>query len=240
MKRYSWLLLIALVIAGCADTSKTDTKTTTGDTGTTKADETKDAAPTGPTLADLPAELKHEGYEYYGLGRNAPIKFISKMQGRPDQTGTLEYRLVEIKDGKAVFDQDFSGDIAKELADSKLLLDAKGVHSTTLGEAVLETPQVELPAKVTVGASWGIAKPFTANGTTFSKFSSKIAGMEKVSVPLGDFEAAKVVANVEMTQGGTKQNAVMTAWYVKGVGTVKLSMVVNGPVKQERTMLATK
>jgi len=239
MKRYSWLLLTALFLAGCAET-KTDTGTTGTSDTTKKNEETTSETKKGPSVAELPAALKHEGYEYYGLGRSEPIKFVSKVAGQPDQTGTLEYRLVEIKDGKAVFDQDFSGDIARDLKDSKLLLDEKGVYSTTLGDATLKNPQVEIPAKVTVGASWGIPEPFTANGMTFSKFTSKIVAMEKVSVPLGDFEAAKVVANVEMTQGATKQNAVMTAWYVKGVGTVKLSMVVNGPVKQERTMLATK
>lgn len=244
MHRISWLLLIALFVSGCSDTSQQGASGTPDTTGTVDKGDGKskpDPEKPKPTLADLPADLKHAGFEYYGLGRGKPIHFISKVPGRPDQTGTLEYKISELSDGKAIFEQDFSGEIEADLKDSKLVLQSSGVYSTTLGDTVLDVPQLELPNEVTAGKAWSIDKPFKAGPATFNKFASKIVAMEKVTVPMGTFDAAKVVANVEMDQGGVKQNATMTAWYVKGIGTVKLSMVVTaGKEKAERTMLATK
>lgn len=229
--------MLAAVVVGCSGTApdpqakgeaKTPEQVSTGQ------------EPAKTSLADIPAELKHAGFDYYGLGHGKPVNMISRVQGQPDKTGSAELVLVEVKDGKAEFEQTFSGDLGLPPS-SKLIVTKDGVYSTALGSAPLENPQLELPADAAPGKSWKLQKPFDAGGSKVTKFDSKIVGMEKVTVPLGTYDALKVIADVVMEQGSTKRTAKMTAWYAKGMGTVKLSMEVNDGAKTSvQTLLATK
>lgn len=243
MKRFSWLIL-ALFVIGCGSTTPPveETKqTTTGTTGTTTDPKTAAEPAKTPTVADIPAELKHDGFEYYGLGAAKPLKMISKQKGSPDLNGQTEFQLLEYADGKAKFKQVFGGELSSQFPDSELILDKDGVYSINLGASELDKPQMELPAKVEAGKVWKLDKPIEASGTTISKFDSRIIGPEKITVPLGTYDAMKVTADVEMQAGGSKRTAKMTAWYAKGIGTVKLSMVFfDGKTTNERTLMAVK
>jgi len=241
MKRWNWLFL-ALIIGGCTTPPKTaETDPKGPEAPKTAGDPAPDPAKPAVTLADIPGELKHAGYEYYGLGHGKPVNMISKQAGQPDKSGAVEIKLVEIKDGTATFEQTFTGELTPDLPNSKLLLDSQGVYSIDLGGPALEKPQKELPFDAAPGKSWKLDKPIDANGSTITKFDSSIKAIEKVTVPLGTFDALKVVADVAMEGGGQKRTAKMTAWYVKGMGTVKLSMVFSsGGRTEERTLLATK
>lgn len=243
MKRWTWAFL-AVVVVGCSNppaTTETDTKSITGEQTKGNPTPTTGSTATAVTLADLPSDLKHAGFEYYGLGNGKPINMIMKQAGQADAAGAVEITLTEIKDGKATFEQKFTGGLTPALPNSKLLLDSKGVYSVDLGGPALDKPQMELPFDAAPGKSWKLDKPIEANGSTITKFDSKILAVEKVTVPLGTFDALKVVADVAMEGGDQKRTAKMTAWYVKGMGTVKLSMIFSaGGATQERTLLATK
>lgn len=249
MKKISWLAF-AVLLAGCSGSSTTSTETTTtsgattGTTGTTPTGTTEPAKTDTPASASresIPSELKHEGYDYYGLGSDKKINMVSEQKGSPDLTGTTEFQFVELKDGKAKFKQVFGGDLTSQFPSSDLVVDKDGVYSVNLGQSELDKPQMELPAKVSAGKTWKLDKPIETGGTTITKFDSRIVGPESINVPLGTFDAMKVTADVEMKTGADKRTAKMTAWYAKGVGTVKLSMVFfDGKTTTERTLLATK
>ncbi len=54
------------------------------------------------------------------------------------------------------------------------------------------------------------------------KLTTKYEGNETVTVPAGEFkDAAKVTTTIEPTSLNDKGKSVSTAWYVKGIGTVK-------------------
>lgn len=249
MKKLSWLAF-AVLLAGCSGSSSTSTETTTtsgattGTTGTTPTTTTEPAKSDSMATATretIPAELKHAGYDYYGLGSEKKINMVSKQKGSPDLTGTTEFQFVEYKDGKAKFKQVFGGDLTSQFPSSDLLVDKDGVYSVNLGQSELDRPQMELPAIVATGKTWKLDKPIETGGTTISKFDSRIVGPESITVPLGTYDTMKVTADVEMKTGSDKRTAKMTAWYAKGVGTVKLSMVFfDGKTTTERTLLATK
>src|SRR6188474_1694714 len=62
------------------------------------------AGDTGLPIEQVPAELKTEGYEYYGLSHGAPIEFEVLMpNGTTPETGSAVTKLTAVKDGVATF-----------------------------------------------------------------------------------------------------------------------------------------
>jgi hypothetical protein len=78
------------------------------------------------------------------------------------------------------------------------------------------TAEYKISAKLNAGAASS-----GANGTI--KIDNEIVSLDdKVTTPAGDFEAAKVVSNINMNLNITKPITMkMTNWYAPGVGLIK-------------------
>lgn len=261
MKKWSWVLLAFVV--GCNPSTPTSTSstsppspsTTPGTTSTTPPDsktkpgDSTSATPatgspssqTPPSLTSLPASLKHAAFEYYGLGVEKPIPMVLREAGQPDRKGSVEVKLVEVSGETAKFEQTFTDGLATDLGKSTYSLDKSGVFALDLNGQPFDKPQLELPADVTPGKKWSLEKAVQAGPVTIDKMDNQIVGVEQVTVPRGSYSALKVTAAVSLSQGGAKSTGNMTAWYVKGLGTIKLTMDIReGNKKILRTLLATK
>jgi hypothetical protein len=239
-------LLACLVVApGCGGSkepvAKGDTPSATTETAPAPAEP---GAPTPVALSELPDALKTDAYEYYGLGNTKPMDLERTVAGQADVvTGSQRFWLKEVKDGKATFVVERTGGFAS-VGDSELSLEPDGLYamSSTIGKI---TPhQLELPAKLDVGTSWtSETKLEEANGISLEqKATNKVVKMEKVSTKAGDYDALLVESSGPAKINGESMEMRTKAWFVKGLGAVKMEIVQTpktGP-KQTITIQATK
>ncbi|MEQ1822513.1 MAG: hypothetical protein ABL949_08385 [Fimbriimonadaceae bacterium] len=218
MKKLSLLLIVAGTVLGCQTAERPKTTEPEVKTDTT----TKTAEPAKTELV-IPDEIKTEGYAFYGLDRKEPVKVELIQPGQDKKTGELSFELKEVKNGKLYFNQIYGGQISENFgATSELYADKSGIYGTAMLGKPIDEPQLEMPANVSSGKSWAMGKPLKTDSFTIDSMTNKIAGIESVTVPLGKFDALKMVSTAKLTQGTTKTSATLTAWMVKGIGMVKL------------------
>src|SRR5579862_9613880 len=85
-------------------------------------------APTSPPPV-VPEELKSDAYHYFGLASEKPLKLKLSGGMGGDSVGTQEFHLKSVKDGKAVFEVDRSGDIGDKLGTETVSLEKDGVFT---------------------------------------------------------------------------------------------------------------
>lgn len=161
------------------------------------------------------------GLEYFPLTVGATWTFRSKLW-LADQLEEEERTYVSAEDPDSaeglLFDEP-----------SKGLLNRRPVHYRLGDEGLLTSlgylaaqktefspPLVELPSRLASGATWRWSG--TSSGQPMS-ITMRYAGLERVTVPAGEFDAIKIVRSLEQT------SMVVTHWYAKGVGPVKVEAV---------------
>jgi len=174
------------------------------------------------TLADLPGELKHEGFEYYGLGyeKSTPLQLVSP--NGAIQTGEQKVVLKSFEDGKAIFEVQRTGGLAANMGNNELRVEADGVYVHSSSIAKVGERDLEVPAKMSPGSTW-ITKTEIANDSQKLKLTMnfKAQGFEDVTTPAGKFNALLVTGDGSGTINGKKARMETRAWYVKGRGNVK-------------------
>lgn len=222
MKRYVPILAVSLIALGCTG-SKDSAK---------PADPSKETAPSQsgssepaksvPTLADLPAELKHDGYEYYGLGNEKPVDMEIKGGGK-ELTGSQTTKLTEIKDGKATFSVDRTGGLAG-VGQNELTLEKDGIYIKSSTVMKVGAHDLEFPAKLTPGTSWPSNMEVEMEGQQMKLVSTnKVIGLKKITIPAGSYDAMLVESKGKGTINGKKITMESQSWHVKGIGAVKVS-----------------
>lgn len=247
---WKWLALAALAAAlvGCNNTGGDKPADATGDTAVKSeaegGKETAEAA--GPPMNSVPAEVKTAGYEYYGLDNVQPIEYQIVATNLPStETGSATNKLIKVENGVATFVSTKTGTTLASMGDEEVEARKDGIYYTKIGGHPVEPPQLVLPAELTAGKSWTTKGKVTAQTQqglkTFDQnFTYKVAGVEKVKIKAGEYEALKVTAKGEIVVDGQSNKSDMTAWYVKGLGTVKMEIVTTGERKGTMTIEATK
>jgi hypothetical protein len=250
--RISHLFLFCLVFAiggaGAGCNKKEDTQPISA--------KTNKPAPTSPTVAapkgdgsgeaglpvdQVPAELKTEGYAYYGLEHGQPIEFEVVMpKSTTAETGSATTKLTAVKDGVATFITERTGPL-ESLGAEELIVKKDGIYNTKIGGQPVEPVQLVMPADVHVGKVWASkGKIKLQNGQTFTQdMQFKVAGQGKVKTKAGEFDALRVTAQGEIRVGDKRSQSNITAWYVKGLGTVKMEITTSNP-PGKMTVEATK
>lgn len=233
LSRLIWpaMLAILFVLAGCQ-----------GEKGTVKAD----VPPTGPkpqipkptisgtegarasiSIDKLPAELKNDAFEYYGLGRTEPVEFVVISPSLPggSEEASQTVRLIEVNDGAARFSMTYTGALAAQ-GEQEMLLKADGLYVVKAGGKVLPKPEMELPSPLTVGKTWHSHLSMDASTGDVIEVDAdfRVVGPAKVKTKAGEFDAVKVTGTSTMKSKGTVSKQQLTGWYVKGTGQVKLSV----------------
>lgn len=236
MKNQLWksfvVLAAATLVWGCPKSA--DDAAKAGETGKNgaAASASNGAADSKPaTLDSLPANLKHEGYEYYGLGQTQALGYevISTVEpgaSKGDSTSQLQ----SIEGGTAKFVTTRTGPLAA-LGEQILELRPDGVYSTSMAGNKIEPPQLELPAELPVGKTWSTKGSVKLpDGRTLEQdLQYKVVGEEKVQTKAGEFDALKVTVSGQIKFGEEPNQSQVSAWYVKGIGVVKMTISTTNP-----------
>jgi hypothetical protein len=240
---------VCVLLAGCGQsgskgsetsaTAQPERPTTPGIAGKSESE----AAPARP-LSEIPASLKHDAYEYFGLGNPQPLTYqiTSTAPGAQPVTGTQTVRFTGMENGEARFSITRTDGMAS-LGDAEMAVTDKGVEMIRSSVGDMGGRKLELPRGLSVGKSWKDKSSFDAQGRKMSMEGTyKVAKMETVETPAGKFDALKIEANAKVTLDGQKGTMKMDSWWVKGLGSVKITVenTMAGGTKNAVTIVLTK
>jgi hypothetical protein len=177
------------------------------------------------TLADVPADLKGEAFEYYGLGNDKPVDMEVVQTAQPDpETGAQITTLKEVKDGEAIFEIERTGGLGR-LGTQTVALRKDGIFIVGSSTAEIKSTGPELPQDLTPGKSWDNDLSLQqADGTKMElKVKTTVKGVGKFKTKAGEREGLRVVSNGSGTMKGEPVTIQGESWYVKGLGGVKSS-----------------
>lgn len=237
----SILSLLVLAFAfGCGPkTASTTTTSGTGASGTTAtAPEVQK-----PTLDEVPAEIKHEGFQYYGLGNLKPIDMELTAPNIPLQTGGISAELEKIEGATAQFKVSRTGALAETLGDETVMVDKTGIYliGTSIG-TITPAKSLAMPASLTPGKTWKVQNKIVQNsGQEMVEVSTyKIEGVRDLKTKTGTEKALLVTSTGTATvkNGGQTIKSTHTSkyWYVKGIGSVQVEMTLKTPGAPDRSV----
>lgn len=225
MKKLAPLSILAALLiltVGCAPEAKKETPepaATTGGTedGSTTVTKKSDAE-------DVGDELRHEAYQYYGLGNTKVLVYDLTMNGATEE-GRQEVNYQGMVESVPTYVINRTGSLS-QLGNETLQLKSDGVllSSTTMGD--LNEPVIALPADVAVGKAWSDTRVITrVDGKVLEMTSNyKVEKSEKVTTPAGDFETLVIVSDGTIKHDGKTEPFRGQIYHAKGIGTVKLSI----------------
>ncbi len=243
MKRNLLLLALAcLGLIGCQDaktgvtTSGPTSSGSTPPTGTTGATGAAEPA-TRPSPEAVPQELKHLGYEYYGLGNNKTMDMeVSISEPAKVITGAQTTVLKEIKDGKPIYAIERTGGLTG-LGEQTVRLEKDGIYLNSSSVATVGGKDVEMPSNPKMGDTWQNVTKVENGGTTMNVTSTvKVGGIEKVQTKAGSREGLLISASGSGTMQNEKVKMSSKTWYVKGVGAVKSVLTTTYPGGRVQTL----
>ncbi len=228
--------LALLIVVGCAPKEPVVSNPTVATSGTNDA--TTGAAPATPLDRSLiPADLKTEAFEYFGLGNEEPTEMQVVISSDPGvKTGIVTTTLTEVKDGKASFTIERSGGLM-QLGTQKVVLQKEGIFVTESTDAILDTPQLELSSNLQPGSTWRSKLKVDKPGSQMDLSTTyTVKGIEKFTTKKGPREGLLVVAKGTGTANGQPITFESREWYVKGVGGVKAVLVTKAKAGQTQTI----
>lgn len=168
------------------------------------------------SLSELPASLKTDAFEYYGLGKEGETKF-SVVNGENKTEASTKYMLVKVDGDKAEFKSVNSGALA-ELGEVTYELSPQGIKVTKSSSVTPDPNSYELVTGLSTGKSW----PFSlkASGNELSG-TNTVKGTESVKTSVGEYKDALVIETVATGKGSEPISVKMKQWFVKGRGVVK-------------------
>ena len=191
----------------------------------------------GLDLAKIPADLKGDAYEYYGLGRAEPIKMTVNQNGT-DEAATQTVKLTSVENGVATFKISNDGGLSR-LGEVIVSLDKKGIKVVSVNGVKADADTFELPSGLSKGKTW----PFKlTSGDLKLTGTNVVSGTESVTTTVGTYkDALLVVSTATGKQSGQKVQLKSKQWLVKGRGQVKAEITnVSGKTKQTVTMAESK
>jgi hypothetical protein len=249
-----WILSLMIVaLVGCdskapaANSESSNLKPVSTDTkasGSNNAPEANNTASTAPKtqergidLGKIPADLKGDAFEYYGLGRTEPIK-MSVTQNGTTEAASQTVKLTKVENGKAEFTISNEGGLSR-LGEVLVSLDKEGIKVVSVNGQKADSETFELPTGLKVGKTW----PFKLqSGDLKLTGSNVVKGTESVTTAVGTYkDALLVVSTATGNQGGQKVQLKSKQWLVKGRGQVKAEITnVSGKTTQSVTMSEAK
>lgn len=233
----SFLIALVASIAGC----NPEAKATPGENGK-KPEATTPDEQTVVKLSDaedVGDDLRHEGYQYYGLGNDKVLVYDMTMNGTTEE-GKQEVKYQGLKDGVPTYIISRIGSLS-QLGDETLQLKPEGVllSETTMGS--LNESVIALPQDVAVGKSWSDTRQITrADGKILEMTSNyKVDKMEKLTVPAGEFECLHIISTGTIKHDGKTDKFTGDIYHAKGIGTVKLSINAGSQTEERSGTVVT-
>jgi hypothetical protein len=220
LRTASALLLAILMLAGCQNAG--EGSNTAGGPGVTA---TGDSAPKEPAwTSEVPEELKHDAYRYYGLTNPEPIYMEAVYPEGPTRSGTQVTKFVEMKDGHAVFTIERTDDLAA-LGNQTVSVEKDGIYVTQADVAKVDH-DLEMPSDLSAGKTWKNHLESTGGQDFVVDSTFKVEGPEKVTTGVGEREALLITSTGTGTLAGKKVTMSSRNWYTKDVGQVKAEITI--------------
>lgn len=216
------LLALAFLSVGCTkpEDGKDKPGTTTGSTNA--GEDGGDAVVKKSDAEDVGEELRHDAYQYYGLGNNKTLVYTLKLQD-VEEEGEQEVAYQGLIDGVPTYKILRTGALS-DLGDETLQLSEEGVKlsETSIGEVA--EPSLALPAKIAVGDTWEDTQTITQRDgkDLVMKSSYKVEKEEKLTTDAGEFDTIYISSNGTITYDGSTRTFTGRINYAKGIGPVKL------------------
>lgn len=193
--------------------------------GESPAGTSENSTPAPKTDAeDVTAEMKNDGYMYYGLGNSKKLVYDFTLNGTTEEgTQVTEYQGKQ--DGVPTYKMTRTGSLS-DMGDETLQLTEKGIMLTDTSMGKLGESVIALPAKIAVGDTWNTSQTITrVDGKELKmEVTYKVEKEGKVSVPGGEFDCITISSKGTTEMDGKKSPFSGTVSYSKGVGVVKLQI----------------
>ena len=220
MRQFTFILAIASIAFGltACNNDKKETVKPVDEVSTTGGTETPEPK------AEMPVDLKHEGFKYYGLENSASLTYEFDMDGNKRE-GEQKQTYDGMVGGKPQFTIE-RAEALTQLGTEVVEVREDGVYIVTSRGKKLEQPLLALPAKMEVGKTWDInQKMEDPNGNTVEmKANSKIEKQEKVKTPDGDYDCMVISMTGTLAMSGKTHKVSGKTWFAPGIGTVKLQV----------------
>lgn len=230
MNHIRTILLFTLVIAvaGSVGSCRRAEKTEVTEQPPPAQAETESPAPE-PKL-EIPESAMTESLRYLGAPFANPIKF--KFTGSPITEATLTYVVESVKDGQVVVKAQWdNAALGSEVYESK----PDGVWYIEVRGERLSQPVLFLPSNVSVGKRWTQDYTMTMNGEKLRVVNRiRIVGREKVTVPLGEFDALVIEQTSTLTSPSTKLSVSGKTRLAQGVGIIQSTLKNKGTRNNEK------
>ncbi|MFZ4508438.1 MAG: hypothetical protein ACOYON_12160 [Fimbriimonas sp.] len=223
-----------MVLAGCSGSApvvdkKPDTPVDVDKSSTEKTTEAKSTEPTEepPKVVDLPNDLKHDAFDYYGIGLSEPIDMeVTSNTQTAVVTGSQTTTLKEIKDGKAVFLVERTGGLST-LGTNELTLEKDGIYVKSSSIAKVGERELEMPAGLQPGKTWSTTTELSSDSRSMKvKSTFVVKAIEKVTTKKATYDnALLIVSTGKGTQDGSNVSITTKSWFVRGRGNVKAVIV---------------
>lgn len=229
------LAVIGLGIAGCGNKPEA---VESGNTTKASPSAPKTPEPPKPKATDLPASLKTDAFEYYGLGFEGEMKLELKKSSEPTViTGSQTISLKEIKGDSAIFVMSRTDGLA-QTGDMEFLVKADGVYVTRVGTQEINPPKLEIPADLTEGKTWTTDSGFKVGSQMIKENAKyKVGKVEKITIGKETMDALVVTADGTTSVDQVSMQTKFTSWLVKGKGAVKTVVEtagLSGPSKGKK------
>lgn len=238
MKKLPLLLFALVVLGGCSPKATGPSAATSGTDPKLPVAQDPPKEPVAST-EEVPTDLKHAAFDYYGLASGKDLTLEIRTSTKPEvYTGGQKAVLKSVKDGKATYTIERTGGLAEMLGKTQeIVVDKNGIFATSIEGAPIEPIQQELPADMSTGKTWASKSKFSLSGQEFQTDTNfRVVGPEKVTTKLGTFDAILVVNEGMNVVGGQKMQISAKAWYVKGMGEVKVVLTSKDTTGQTATV----
>jgi hypothetical protein len=184
---------------------------------------TETTAPT-PKVEIPPAEMT-ESLKYLGAPFEKPIKY--KMTGAPAiSEATQTFSVQSADEGKVVLVATWDNAIlGSEVYESR----PDGVWHVELRGERLKEPVLFLPPDPAPGKQWTQDFTLTMSGESLRFVNRmRIVGREKLTVPLGEFDAIVIEQSSTITSANARLTGTGKTWLAQGIGIVKSVLTNKG------------
>lgn len=179
---------------------------------------------TQPTTVDIPEHLLTQGLRLMGAPFSKEIVYeVQGLASGKVLRGGRQVTEVKIEGDAVRFIQKWTGDL-ESLGSAEYLSNKEGVSTIKILDKPVEPPALALPPSLSEGKQWE-AKYNISDMPNFGKTSVwhkfKVVKREKVTVPLGTFEAWVVEMESSFTGEFARASVHGKTWLVEGIGELK-------------------
>jgi hypothetical protein len=212
-RRAAFLIALAAFFTAAPGCTKTKTET--------KPLEPAASAKRQPPKPAVPDEVMTQAARLFGapFEREVHMKITMTRDGETTEYFVYRKNDLAVANGTAT--------VTSKLVNAPQGLDAgesyelrkDGVYAISVGASHFDPPALAMPATIEKGKTWSYttkALEMTMNA------AAKVAGIETVKVPLGEFKAWRIETTITLRgQAGTTAKVEDVSYYVEGIGVVK-------------------